>query len=394
MQYDFDKVINRKGTNSLKYDFAKEFGKEEDMLPLWVADMDFQTAQPIRDRLGEILEHGIFGYSDVKEDYYQAVTGWYQKRFGWETKREWIVQTPGVVFALSIAVRACTKEGDAVLIQPPVYHPFFSSVQNNNRRVVTSPLNLKEGHYEIDFEDFEAKIVDNQVKLFILCSPHNPVGRVWKEWELHKLAAICQKHQVLIVTDEIHSDFTYPDYTHRMLAEVCPAYMDSIITCTAPSKTFNLAGLQASNIIIPNPELRGLFRQEMQKIGYSHLNLMGMSACQAAYERGEEWLDQLKEYLAGNLAYVREFLKQELPMLKLIEPEGTYLLWIDFRELGLTEDKLEHLITNQAGLWLDAGSMFGEEGKGFERINIACPRSILEKALLQLKNTVDLTIYL
>ena len=392
MEYDFDQVINRKGTNCIKYDFVKEYGKKEDVLPLWVADMDFQTAQPIRDRLGKILEHGLFGYSDVKEEYFRAVTGWYRKRFGWETEKEWMVQTPGVVFALSIAVRAFTREGDAVLIQPPVYYPFFRSVEHNNRRIVTNSLELAEGHYEINFEDFESKIVEHQVKLFLLCSPHNPVGRVWKEWELNKLASICQKHQVLIVTDEIHSDFTYPGYTHRMLADVCPWYQDSIITCTAPSKTFNLAGLQASNIFIPNPELRELFRKEMQKIGYSHLNLMGMAACQAAYEGGEEWLDQLKDYLTGNLAYVREYLKRELPVLKLIEPEGTYLLWVDFRELRLSEAELEHLIAEEAGLWLDAGSMFGMEGKGFERINIACPRSILEKALQQLKEAVDVTV--
>lgn len=388
MKYNFDEVWERKGTNSVKYDFAKEFDKSEDLLPLWVADMDFQAAEPIRKRLEKVVAHGIFGYSDVKEDYREAVKKWYQDHFDWETKSEWMVQTPGVVFAISIAVRAFTEEGDAVLIQPPVYYPFRTSVLNNGRTLVCSPLELKDGHYEINFEDFEAKIQDNHVKMFILCSPHNPISRVWKEWELQKLVEICKKYQVLIVSDEIHSDFTFSGVTHHMLAKVCPDYQEQIVTCTAPSKTFNLAGLQASNIFIPNQEKREAFQKEMTKVGFGHLTIPGMTACQAAYEEGNEWLCQLREYLEGNLNYIREFLQERIPEVKLIEPEGTYLLWLDFRELKLSAEELENLIVNKAGLWLDAGTMFGEEGTGFERLNIACPRSILQKAMEQLERAV------
>jgi len=388
MRYNFDKVIERKGTNCIKYDFAPEMGKSEDLLPLWVADMDFQAAEPIRERLQQIIAHGIFGYSDVKEDYVQAVQNWYRKNFGWQPKKEWMLQTPGVVFALAMAVRAFTKEGDAILIQPPVYYPFRNTILNNNRTLVTSPLQLKDGHYEIDFEDFESKIREKQVKMFILCSPHNPVGRVWKTWELEKIVEICRRYEVLIVCDEIHSDFTLPGYEHHMLVSLCSDYADHMVTCTAPSKTFNLAGLQTSNIFIINPLLKEKFCREQTKIGYEQLNLMGMSACQAAYEGGEEWLSQLREYLKGNLDYVREFLTQKLPMVKLVEPEGTYLLWLDFRELGLSEEALEDLIVTKAGLWLDPGTMFGEEGKGFQRVNLACPRSMLQKALEQLEKAI------
>ncbi len=389
MKYDFDKVINRKGTNSIKYDFAVEKGKPEDILPLWVADMDFQTAPCILEKLKSAAENGIFGYSDSKEDYFQAVSGWFRKHFDWEVDRSWLIKTPGVVFAIAMAVRAFTEEGDAVLIQQPVYHPFLASIKNNRRMPVNNPLKLVDGHYEIDFEDFERKAARHQVKLFILCSPHNPVGRVWREWELRRLGDICVKHGVRIVSDEIHGDFVYPGYRHMVLSSLSEEYAQITITCTAPSKTFNLAGLQASNIFIPNRELREKFRETIEAAGYGQINLMGMAACQAAYEGGEEWLSQLKAYLLENLNFVRGFLETRLPGVRLIEPEGTYLVWLDFRELSLSEEEREDLIVNKARLWLDSGGMFGPEGRGFERVNIACPRSILEKAFLQLERAVN-----
>ena len=388
MKYDFDTVIERRGTNCLKYDFAKERGKGEDVLPLWVADMDFQTAPEIRERLSQVVSHGIFGYSEGKEDYFAAVSKWYQKHFGWETKRQWLVKTPGVVFAIATAIRAFTKEGEAVLLQQPVYYPFQEVVTDNNRRLINNPLKQVEGRYQIDFEDFEEKIVSNDVKLFMLCSPHNPVGRVWEEWELRKLGDICLKHGVLVVSDEIHSDFTYPGHTHHVFASLRKEYANISVTCTAPSKTFNLAGLQVSNIFIPNPELKKQFKKAIARTGYSQVNAMGLAATQAAYESGEEWLLQLKKYLAGNLEFVRTYLKERIPEIRLIEPEGTYLLWLDFRELGLSEKEREELVTKKARLWLDSGTMFGSEGEGFERINIACPRSILEQALKQLEEAV------
>ena len=385
MRFDFDRIIDRRGTNSLKYDFARERGKREDVLPLWVADMDFQTAPPILERLEEVVHHGIFGYSESKEDYFRAVAGWYQKHFDWEVKRTWLLKTPGVVFAIAMAIRAFTEEGDAVLLQQPVYYPFSETILDSHRKLVNNPLKLENGHYEIDFDDFERKIAENQVKLFLLCSPHNPVGRVWKEWELRKLGEICLKYGVLVVSDEIHSDFTYGDNKHRVFASLSPEIEDITITCTAPSKTFNLAGLQTSNIFIANRERKHKFKSQIAASGYSQLNMMGLAACQAAYERGEEWLEQLKVYLKGNLDFAREFLKVRLPEIKLIEPEGTYLIWLDFRALGLTEEERENLIVNRAKLWLDSGAIFGKDGEGFERINIACPRATLERALTQLE---------
>lgn len=389
MKFDFDKVIQRKGTNSLKYDFAEEYGKPADALPLWVADMDFQTAPPILKRLEQLVQHGIFGYTDHKEDYVQAVKNWYQHRFAWDIQGEWIVKMPGVVAALAMAVRAFTKEGDSVLIQRPVYHPFSSVVETNRRNLVNNPLKLVNGYYEIDFDDFEKKIVDHQVKLFILCSPHNPVGRVWKEWELKRMGDICLKYKVLVASDEIHSDFVWQGFRHRVFASLSPAYQEITITCTAPSKTFNLAGLQAANVMIADPQLREKFRQESWSAGYSELNAMGLAACQAAYEEGGEWLEELKEYIWGNYLFLKEYLEAKMPQITPGVLEGTYLAWLDFRNLGLGEEKLEEMIVNRARVWFNGGTVFGPEGEGFQRVNIACPRPVLAEALKRLEQAVN-----
>ncbi len=389
MKYDFDTVVERRGTNSLKYDFAKERGMSEDVLPLWVADMDFRTAPEIRERLGQVVSHGIFGYSEGKEDYFAAVSHWHQKYFGWEPKRQWLVKTPGVVFAIAAAIRAFTREGDAILLQQPIYYPFGEIIQKNHRKRVNNPLKLSGGRYEIDFYDFEEKIVANDVKLFLLCSPHNPVGRVWEEWELRKMGDICLRHGVLVVSDEIHGDFTYPGHTHHVFASLKEEYAENSIICTSPSKTFNLAGLQISNIFLANHGLKQKFKDAVARTGYSQVNVMGLAAAQAAYEKGGEWLAELKEYLKGNLEFVRNHLREHLPEIQLIEPEGTYLIWLDFRGLGLTEEERQVMIAEKAKLWLDTGSMFGAEGEGFERINIACPRSVLEQALGQLEAAVS-----
>lgn len=389
MKYDFDTVIDRNHTNCLKYDFKTERGMEEDVLPLWVADMDFQTLPEIRSRLQEVVSHGIFGYSDGKEDYFAAVQGWYARHFGWEIKKEWLIKTPGVVYAIAAAVAAYTNEGDAVLIQQPVYYPFGQMIRENKRKLVNNPLQQRDGHYEIDFADFEQKIVEHHVKLFLLCSPHNPVGRVFEEWELKKLGAICIRHHVIVLSDEIHSDFTYPGHTHHVFASLGEVYANQCVICTAPSKTFNLAGLQISNILIPNEKLRHAFESAVTRTGYSQAGIMGLVATQAAYEHGDEWVAELKAYLYENLNFVREYLKENLPQIRLIEPEGTYLLWLDFGGLGLTEKELEELVVKKAKLWLDRGAVFGAEGRGFERINIACPRSTLKQALDQLKNAIS-----
>lgn len=388
MVYNFDEIIERKGTNSLKYDFSVERGKQKDILPLWVADMDFRTPPAVIKALKASVEHGIFGYSESKQSYFEAIYNWYKTQFGWEIEPFWLVKTPGVVYAIATAVRALTDEGDAVMIQRPVYYPFSETILANHRKLINNALVYKNGTYHIDFKDFEKKIIENRVKLFILCSPHNPVGRVWSKEELIKIGDLCMKYGVIVVSDEIHSDFTYKGNQHYIFASLKSEYLNNSIICTAPSKTFNLAGLQVSNIFIANQKIKRKFREEIGRTGYSQLNSMGLVACQAAYKYGAPWLDELMKYLEGNLNFVRNFLLEHLPEIKLVEPQGTYLIWLDFQRINLTEEELEDLIENKANLWLDDGRMFGSEGKGFQRMNIACPRMILKRALLQLEKAV------
>lgn len=388
MEESFDTIIERRNTDSIKYDFAARRGLPEGVLPLWVADMDFRTPPCVIEALVEKSRHGIFGYSDTREDYFETLRGWFSGRFGWDINPEWLVKTPGVVYAICTAIRALTEEGDAVLVQQPVYYPFSGSVLANRRKLVVNRLVYSDGRYSIDFDDFEEKIVKNDVKLFILCSPHNPVGRVWTREELVQMGEICLKHGVIVVSDEIHQDFTYPGHRHLVFASLKPEFKDITVTCTAPTKTFNLAGLQISNIFIPNHSIRRRFKAEISRSGYSQPNIMGIVACRAAYSGGAGWLEELKKYLLGNLNFLRDFLEQRIPRIKLVEPEGTYLVWLDCSELGLDDEKLEDFIIHEAGLWLDPGTMFGAGGEGFQRINIACPRSILEKALTQLEQAV------
>ncbi len=389
MKYNFDEIIDRRNTDCLKYDFAAEHGKPEDVLPLWVADMDFRTAPGIIERAVADAKLGIYGYTEGRDDYFQTVAAWYRNYFDWQVEKEWLVKTPGVVFAIANAVRALTDEGDAVMIQQPVYYPFSAVIRDNGRTLVNNELVFEDGHYEIDFEDFERKVIENRVKLFVLCSPHNPVGRVWTEEELRRIGEICLQHGVKVVSDEIHSDFVYEGRKHHIFTTVNPDLEEISIICTAPSKTFNLAGLQVSNIFIPNEKIRRAFRQQMSAVGYLEVNMIGLHACQAAYGTGREWLEELKVYLRGNLDYARDYLEKNLPQIKLVEPEGTYLLWLDCRGLGLPEERLEHLIVHEAKLWLDAGAIFGAAGEGFERINMACPRAVLGEALERLRRAVE-----
>lgn len=388
MERDFDIVLERKNTNSVKFDFAEENGKPEGLLPLWVADMDFQAPRAVTEKLEKISRFGIFGYSEGKDSYFKALESWYKRHFDWQVKKEWLLKTPGVVFALAMAIRALTKEGDGVMIQQPVYYPFGNMIKANGRKLVNNPLILEDGKYRMDLEDMECKLHSGQVKLMILCSPHNPVGRVWTERELRALGELCVKYKVPVVSDEIHGDFTYPGHKHVVFASLDKRFSDISVICTAPSKTFNLAGLQVSNLFIPNVTMRRAVYREIRKTGFGGLNLMGLSACQAAYEGGETWLEELKEYLKGNLDFLRDYVKQHLSGVELIEPEGTYLIWLDFRGLGLSPQQQEELVVQKAGLWLDSGTMFGEEGTGFERINIACPRATLKKALQQLEKAL------
>lgn len=383
MDYNFDIIHERKNTNSLKYDFWEKYGKREDLLPLWVADMDFKTPFEVEDALVKCAKHGIFGYSEVKDSYWEAVRDWFSEGFDYTIKQEWLVKTPGVVFALAMAVRAFTEKGDGVLIQRPVYYPFTGVITDNDRKLINNALVYENGGYSIDFNDFEKKIAENKVKLFILCSPHNPVGRVWNRDELERIGDICLKYNCLIVSDEIHCDFVYAPNKHHVFAAVKPEFEENSIICTAPSKTFNLAGLQVSNIFIANAKLREKFIKECAKTGYSQLNTMGLAACENAYRYGKEWLRQLKEYLSGNIKLVSEFCQRT--GIRQVPLEGTYLTWLDFSPFGLSDKEIDGLVVDKAGLWLDSGLMFGKEGSGFQRINIACPRSVLERALIQLE---------
>lgn len=390
MSFDFDEIIDRRNTNCMKYDFAVERGKPADILPLWVADMDFRTPPCVVDALRRSSEHGIFGYTSIKPDYSEIMQHWFSHRFGWSIEPDWLVRTPGVVYAVATAIRSLTKPGDAILIQQPVYYPFRRMISINGRTVVNSPLICQDNRYSIDFADFEEKIRQENVRMFILCSPHNPVGRVWSRAELERMGDICAAHGVIIVSDEIHADFMYPGNRQTVLSDIRPVFREITVTCTAPSKTFNLAGLQIANIVIANPELRRLFRQEMDQQGYGQVNTMGLIACQAAYRDGQSWLDELLVYLAGNLALLRRVVQDEMPGVRLVEPEGTYLAWLDCRGLGLTAQELDERIVNQGRVWLDDGRMFGDEGTGFQRINIACPRSTLARALTQLRDALRL----
>ena len=385
---DFDKVINRKGTRCLKYDFAEKRGMPADVLPLWVADMDFKTSSYVEDAIIEQAGHGIFGYSDALVPYFEIVKAWMKKHHDWEIQEDWLVKTPGVVFALAMAVKAYTEPGDGVLIQQPVYYPFSEVIKDNGRRVVSSNLYLgNDNRYHIDFDDFEKKITEEQIKLFFLCSPHNPVGRVWTKEELTRLGDICVKHHVIVVSDEIHHDFVFKG-KHYVFAGLKKEYEDISITCTAPSKTFNLAGMVMSNIFIPNRGMRHKFRKQMDAAGTSQLGIMGLVACEAAYGKGEEWYQAMLSYVKENIEFTKQYVEENLPGVRMAEHEGTYLVWLDFRETGIGVEELDTLIIQKAKLWLDSGKIFGESGNGFQRINVACPRSILREALERIKKEV------
>ncbi len=386
---DFDRVIDRRNTRCLKYDFAKRRGMPEDVLPLWVADMDFETSSYIEDALVERAREGIFGYSEVQTPYYEIVRDWMVRHHDWKPQERWLVKTPGVVFALAMAVKAYTEPGDAVLIQLPVYYPFSEVINDNGRRVVSNNLYPGDDNkYHIDYEDFEQKIIQEKIKLFILCSPHNPVGRVWTKEELIKLGDICVKHGVVVVSDEIHQDFVFHG-RHIVFASLKKEFEDISITCTSPSKTFNLASMMMANIFIPNRELRHKFRKQLDAAGTSQLGVMGLVACETAYGYGEEWYRHVTAYIKDNIEYVRLYTEQNLTGVKMIDTEGTYLVWLDFRGTGLSVEEIERRVVYEAKLWLDSGSIFGEAGRGFQRINVACPRCVLNEALDRLKDTFE-----
>jgi len=383
MKYNFDRIIDRTNSYSIKYEPLWR-GKPADVLPLWVADMDFASPPCVQEALISRAEHGIYGYSEPDAPYFNVMRKWFEERFNWTVRRDWLTITPGVVNALYLAVRALTKPGDGIVIQQPVYYPFESSVRKNGRKLLVNELVYSDGHYSIDYQDFETKI--KQAKMFILCNPHNPVGRVWKQDELERMGEICLRHSVTVIADEIHEDFIFPGHKHLVFAALNMDFADITVTCTSPSKTFNLAGLLCANIFISNKELREKFDMEYDACGLSQPGVTGLVACKAAYEDGAEWLAELLDYLAGNMLFLKTYLSKHIPKVRLIEPEGTYLAWLDCNELGLSAKKLDEALLAKCKLWLSSGLSFGKGGNGFERVNTACPRSVLQNALERLKN--------
>ena len=382
---NFDEIIDRKGTDCLKYDFAKRRGLPEDVLPLWIADMDFRTSSYVKDALIDRTKHGIFGYSEVQEDYFRVVAGWMNRHHNWNVEPGWLIKTPGVVFALAMAVKAYTEVGDCVLIQQPVYYPFSEVIEDNERVIVSNNLYLgTDNRYHIDFEDFEKKIVEHHIKLFLLCNPHNPSGRVFTKEELTKLGDICLKHGVIVVSDEIHNDFVFKG-EHTVFASVKKEYEDISIICTSPSKTFNLASMLISNIFIPNKKLKSKFRHEVDAAGISQLGVLGLEAAKAAYEKGDEWYEKMMAYVRENIEYVKKYVEENMPGVKVIDGEGTYLVWLDFRATGIEAEELDHRIIYDAKLWLDSGKIFGETGLGFQRINVATPKKIVTECLERIR---------
>lgn len=392
MQRSFHEVIDRKNTSSVKWDnLARRFGDEE-LLPMWIADMDFMSPRPVIEALKKRADHGIFGYTSLPGSYFEAIETWLQKRHGWSVQRKWICTSPGVVTALSIAVNLFTQPGDGVIIQPPVYYPFFSVIKDNGREVVENPLRLifRDGqlHYEMDFADLKEKIARSRAKMLILCSPHNPVGRVWTRDELEQLAEICMEHNLLVVSDEIHADIIFPPHRHIPFASLAPEVAMRSVTCLSPSKTFNLAGLNISLTLIPNDQLRKAFHSFLRRFVLNSPNLFSALALETAYRYGEEWLDQLLIYLRENVNYLTRFISEKIPEIRVVEPEGTYLVWLDCRYLGLGDRELEMFMRKEAKLALQHGYKFGQGGEGFVRVNIACPRSLLQEGLQRLEEAI------
>lgn len=377
MKYDFDKQIPRRGTDSYKWDSAKS----GDVLPMWVADMDFHTAPAIVDALCRRVQHGIFGYTRVPDSYYKAITDWFARRHSWAINREWIIYTSGVVPAVSAIIKALTVPGDKVLVQTPVYNCFFSSIRNNGCEIVTSPLVHTDNTFTIDYDDLEKKVADPKMKVMLLCNPHNPVGRIWRREELIRIGKICIRHEVTVVSDEIHCELVFPGHTYTPFASISDEFLRHSVTCISPSKAFNIAGLQIANIICADACRRTQIDRAINDNEVCDVNPFGVIATQSAYNEGEEWLNQLIQYLHANYLYMQEFCREHLPNLPITLLEGTYLVWMDCRTLGIPSEDIEQQLVDKTGLWLNAGTMYGVEGEGFMRWNIACPRATLMEGI-------------
>lgn len=392
MSVDFNREVDRRSTSDVKWRPEGLKGYlpievSENEIPMWIADMDFACPECIVRAIKERADKEIFGYCSYKQEYYDALTWWFDKRFGMKIHTDLVSMMPTVVSAINVAIRAFSNPGDKVIIQQPVYDPFAELIKKTGRVMVNNGLICNDGLYEMDFPLLEEQAADPDAKIMILCSPHNPVGRVWTKEELTRLGDICVKHHVTVVSDEIHEDFVFKG-KHQVFANIKKEYEEITVTCTAPSKTFNIASLMISNILIPNPELKRKFKHQMDAAGISQLNVLGLVACESAYEHGEEWYQAMKNYVKENIEFVKQYVEKQLPGVNMVEHEGTYLVWLDFRGTGLRVEELDDKIINQAKLWLDSGKIFGSCGEGFQRINVACPRKVLEEAMERIKKVV------
>lgn len=386
--YNFDEVINRKGTSCVKYDGLKDaYQGKENLIPLWVADMDFATPDFIIDALKKRCEHPIFGYTFDDDEYYASILAWLNYKYNWKAEREWITYIPGIVKGIGLAVQCFTQPDDKVIIQPPVYHPFRLVPTRMGREVVYNPLKLEDGVYKMDFEQLES-LIDKDCKMLILSNPHNPGGIVWEKEALVKLAQICSAHGILVISDEIHAEMTYPQFRHHPFATVSPEAAACSVTFMAPSKTFNIAGIVSSYAIVPDAGLREKFYSFLEAGELNAGTIFAFTATKAAYTYGAEWLQQMRSYVIENVNFVDEYLKKNIPQIKAYRPQASFLIWLDCRKLGLSQPDLVHLFEDKAGLALNDGTMFGKEGEGFMRLNVGCPRSILSKALESLKKAI------
>lgn len=388
MKYNFDEIIERRQTDCVKYDLSQVIFQTQDVLPMWVADMDFKTPDFILNGIAERLQHPILGYSFRSEAYHNAVMNWVHQQHQWKIEPQWIHFSPGVVPGIGVAIQAMTDPGDSIIIQPPVYFPFFSSVKGNGRKLIQNELKLSNGRYSMDFDALENQI-DKNTKMLILCNPHNPVGRCWSREELEQLLAVCVKHDLIIISDEIHSDLVFAPHQHIPLASLSAEAADRTITFMSPSKTFNMAGMGTSFAVIPNERLYKRYNHVLE-VAHLHIGtVLGSVATTAAYNHGALWKNELMQYLKKNLDLLGNFLEKNLPRIKLIKPESTYLMWLDCRELQMNDDDLNQFFIQKARLGLNTGTSFGSGGSGFMRMNIACPESVLQEALERMKNAVD-----
>ncbi|MDR2498623.1 MAG: PatB family C-S lyase [Tannerellaceae bacterium] len=387
-QYNFDEETDRRGTDSLKVDLMEERFGSAGLIPLWVADMEFRTPDFIVEALSRRCDHGIFGYTFASDAYYASITGWLRRRYGFDVDKEWLCYIPGIVKGIAFVIDCFTAAGDKVIIQPPVYAPFRSIPEMLGRRVVNNPLRLKEGRYEMDFEHLES-VIDGSCKIFILCSPHNPGGIVWSIETLRRLAAICYYNNIIIISDEIHAEMSWPGVVHRPFAGISPAARDIAISFMSPSKTFNIAGIVNSYAIVPDNDLRGRFFSWLQARELNQGNIFAYEATKAAYAYGEEWLRQMCDYVAANIGFIDDYCRREIPLLKVYPPQASFLAWIDCRGLGLSQPELVRFFINKAGLALNDGSSFGPGGEGFMRLNAGCQRSVLVRAMEQLRKAIN-----